>query len=153
MCIAVRRQRPAGWFGTSRHLTGDNMQQVQNQLRRSLNYHNVILNFIYKQLWRLIVGRFNCGRQQLQMTTDVFSTFILVLYLQVCSVIVLAVISASVPRQNLSSLCACAFLSSCRSLCLKGSSFILTCEMLPCQKLHIHTKLKSSAQCLQYADM
>lgn len=117
VCIEGKRQRPVGWFGTSRHLMGDNMQEVQNQLR-SLNYNSMILNFIYKQLWRLI--GFQCCRQQLQMTKDVCSTFILVLYLQVCLVIVAAVISASIPRQNVPSLVR-AFLSSCLSLCLKGS--------------------------------
>lgn len=118
VCIEGKRWRPVGWFGTSRHLMGDNVQEVQNQLW-SLNYHSMILNFTYKHLWRLI-GRFQCCRQQLQMTTDVCSTFILALYLQVCLAIVAPVISASIPRQNVPSLVR-AFLSSCRFLCLKGS--------------------------------
>lgn len=45
VCIDGKRQRPVGWFGTSRHLMDDNMQEVQNQRRRSLNYHNTKLHF------------------------------------------------------------------------------------------------------------
>lgn len=64
-CVCIDGKRHAGWFGTSRHLMGDNMQEVQNQRRRSLNYHNTVLNFIYKHLcW--LMGSFNCCRQRLQ---------------------------------------------------------------------------------------
>lgn len=89
-----KRQRPVGWFGTSRLLMGVNKQEVQ--LRRSLNYQIVILN---KHL-RWLMGRVLLPQTTATDDDRCFLNFhFCFLYLRVCSVIVAAVISASTLRQ------------------------------------------------------
>lgn len=143
------RQRPVGWFGTSRLLMGVNKQEVQ--LRQSLNYQNVILNKHLRWLMGRVFTAADTGYRWRQLFSQLsFCFFVSTGLFSDRSSCHISIYSTS----NVPSLVR-SFLSSCRSISLKGSSFILTYDVLRCHKLRIHTELKkqSSPQCLTYSDM
>lgn len=132
-----KRQRPVGWFGTSRLLMGVNKQEVQ--LRRSLNYQIVILNKHLRWLMgRVFTAADNSYRWRQMFSKLSFLFFVSTGLFSDSSSCHISIYSTS----NVPSLVH-SFLSSCRSISLKGSSFILTYDVLCCHKLDIHTELKN----------